>query len=384
MIYYSTHFSTTDIAYTVDFLDALFTLLTFLLQTSAGGTMLMSAGIMSTLIQVLDHPSNSNPIYRKAFIKVIGLLDTIMSNINTSFSSFCSANGLDVLLKVIQTQVDECIASNQQPPNYDALTLVKNALRFLIRMMESSDTADGLRNLIESSIPHTIIKVMEHHHIFGPSVFALVINVATTFIHNEPTSLSVLQELRLPQSFLKTFKTYDQPNFEVLMASVHSFGAICLNSAGLDMFNQASPLPHFFSLMTAPSFVTNASDVGNATALGTTMDELIRHHPKLKFEVFKCTNQLLQQVIEIGYSEKGKPLDNCHELVYQRRTEDPPTERAECLLLGFVDLVARVSSMAWRITAIMALLILDSFWRDFCAMWIMSRNLSNTAGLSCC
>ncbi|KAG1116143.1 hypothetical protein G6F42_013768 [Rhizopus arrhizus] len=328
-------------AYTVDFLDALFTLLTFLLQTSAGGTMLMSAGIMSTLIQVLDHPSNSNPIYRKAFIKVIGLLDTIMSNINTSFSSFCSANGLDVLLKVIQTQVDECIASNQQPPNYDALTLVKNALRFLIRMMESSDTADGLRNLIESSIPHTIIKVMEHHHIFGPSVFALVINVATTFIHNEPTSLSVLQELRLPQSFLKTFKTYDQPNFEVLMASVHSFGAICLNSAGLDMFNQASPLPHFFSLMTAPSFVTNASDVGNATALGTTMDELIRHHPKLKFEVFKCTNQLLQQVIEIGYSEKGRPLDNCHELVYQRRTEDPPTERAECLLLGFVDLVAR-------------------------------------------
>ncbi|KAF1799301.1 hypothetical protein FB192DRAFT_1285399, partial [Mucor lusitanicus] len=328
-------------AYTVDFLDALFTLLTFLLQTSAGGTMLMSAGIMSTLIQVLDHPSNGNPIYRKAFIKVIGLLDTIMSNINTSFSSFCSANGLDVLLRVIQTQVDECIASNQQPPNYDALTLTKNALRFLIRMMESSDTADGLRNLIESSIPHTIMKVMEHHRIFGPSVFALVINVATTFIHNEPTSLSVLQELGLPQTFLKTFKTYDQPNFEVLMASVHSFGAICLNSAGLDMFDQAAPLPHFFSLMTAPSFVTNASDVGNATALGTTMDELIRHHPKLKFEVFKCTNQLLQQVDAIGRSERGKPLDDCHELVYQRRTDDPSTERAECLLLGFVDLVAR-------------------------------------------
>jgi E3 ubiquitin-protein ligase HUWE1 len=334
------------LAYTVDFLDALFTLLTFLLQTSSGGTMLMSAGIMSTLIQVLDHPSNSNPIYRKAFIKVIGLLDTIMSNINTSFSSFCNANGLDVLLKVIKTQVDECIEQsiiNQQPPNHDALTLVKNTLRFLIRMMESSDTADGLRNLIESSIPHTIMKVMEHHSIFGPGVFALVINVATTFIHNEPTSLSVLQEIKLPQTFLKTFESYQQPNFEVLMASVHSFGAICLNGTGLDMFNQANPLPHFFNLMTAPSFVTNTTDVGNATALGTTMDELIRHHPKLKGEVFRCANQLLQQVIEVGHSEKGKPVDNCHELVYENRDQDPPTERAECLLLGFVDLVARVS-----------------------------------------
>lgn len=357
-------------AYTDDFLDALFTLLAFLLQTSAGGTMLMSAGIMSTLIQVLDHSNVSNTMHKKVLIKVIELLDTIMSNINASLSSFCSANGIDVLLKVIQTQVDECINSNQQPPNHDTLTLVKNALRFLTCMMNSGDTADSLRNLIESSIPHTIMKVMEHHHIFGPRVFSLAINVVTTFIHNEPTSLSVLQEIKLPQTFLKTFESYDQPNSEVLMASVDSFGAICLNDMGLDMFIQSNTLPHFFTLMTTPSFVTNASDVGNATSLGTTIDELIRHQPKLKGEVFKCANQLLQQVIEIGHSDKGKPLDDCHELVYETRLQDPPAERAQCLLLGFVDLVARVNSRALssQMYGVHKTNISCSFWKDFCEM----------------
>ncbi|GAA5804113.1 hypothetical protein HPULCUR_009599 [Helicostylum pulchrum] len=329
-------FSQGTTVYTVDFLDAFFNLLTFLFQTQAGGQMLMSAGIMSTLIQIMDNVKTKTGIHIKVLIKVVGLLDTIMNNVNTSFSSFCSENGLSSLLKVIETQVDQCIAI-QHIDNYDSLTLVKNTLRFLIRMMESSDTADGLRNLIESSIPHTIKKVLQHHKLFGSSVFSLVVNVTTTFIHNEPTSLSVLQEIKLPQTFLNTFLEYDQPDCEVLMASVHAFGAICLNSAGLQMFNEAKPLPHFFELMTKPSFVTNPVEVGGVTALGTTMDELIRHHPKLKTEVFMCANQLLLNVIKVGNSEEGKPLNNSHQLVYERQED----EKTECLLLGHVDLVAR-------------------------------------------
>lgn len=323
----------------MDFIDAFFNLLTFLFQTQAGGQMLMSAGIMSTLIQIMDNINTKTKIHIKVLIKVVGLLDTIMNNVNTSFSSFCSENGLTSLLKVIETQVNQCIAT-QEIDNYDSLTLVKNTLRFLIRMMESNDTADGLRNLIESSIPHTIKKVLEHHKLFGSSVFSLVVNVTTTFIHNEPTSLSVLQEIQLPQTFLRNFAEYDQPDCEVLMAALHAFGAICLNSAGLEMFNQAKPLPHFFELMTERNFVTNPVEVGGVTAIGTSMDELIRHHPKLKSEVFLCANQLLINVIKVGNSESGKPLNNSHQLAYEQQ----PEEKTECILLGHVDLVARVST----------------------------------------
>lgn len=347
----------------MDFLDALFTLLSFLFQTQAGGQMLMSAGIMSTLIQIMDNTSNTSDIHvkvkrepksiqfihisnyfslgKKVLIKVVGLLDTIMNNVVTSFTSFISANGLDSLLKVIQVQGDKCI-ERKQIDDYDSLTLVKNALRLLNRMMVSSHTAEALRNLIESSLPHTLNKVMENQKIFRPSVFSIAVHVITTFIHNEPTSLSVLQEINLPQTFLKTFNENEEANCVVLTAAVHAFGAICLNSAGLDMFNETRPLPHFFKLMTAPSFVTNPTEVGGVSVLGVAMDELIRHHPKLKGEVFFCANQLLQQVLVVGNSESGAPLDHCHRLVHQRQEKDLHNERAECLSLGHVDVVSRV------------------------------------------
>lgn len=63
--------------YTEDFIDALFTLLSFLVQTTSGGTMLMSAGIMSTLIQVMNHPENSDAIYRKV-LKIIKSSDLVL------------------------------------------------------------------------------------------------------------------------------------------------------------------------------------------------------------------------------------------------------------------------------------------------------------------
>jgi E3 ubiquitin-protein ligase HUWE1 len=323
--------------YTAQFLDGVFTLLSFLLQTPSGGQMFMSAGIISTLIQLLEH-KDTGEYYTNVLIRAIGLFDTVMGSNSGSFSSFLNSNGLDVLLRQIKDQVQQCI----QTEHHDTLTLVKNMLRFLTRLMESGDSIDALRNLIESSIPRSLTNIIEHPKVFGANVFALAINVATTFIHNEPTSLSVLQELGLPQAFLSTFGKYDDPNCEVLMASAHAFGAICLNKPGLDMFNEANPLPHFFELMTHHSFVTNPVEVGGATAFGTTMDELIRHHPPLKQQVFQCATYLLQKVVEVGKSDAGKPLDNCHLLAQTRRTSNL-NEKAECVLLGFVDLVSRVS-----------------------------------------
>jgi E3 ubiquitin-protein ligase HUWE1 len=56
---------------------------------------------------------------------------------------------------------------------YDRVSLVKTMLKFLIRMMESSGTADGLRNLIDSSAPSSLIQIIENPKVFGNSVFAL-------------------------------------------------------------------------------------------------------------------------------------------------------------------------------------------------------------------
>jgi E3 ubiquitin-protein ligase HUWE1 len=78
------------IAYTTDFLDALFTLLSFLLQTPAGSTMLMSAGIMSTLIQVMDSPITTNATHTK-----VVYISTEKHSTLTDFFFFFKKKGLD-------------------------------------------------------------------------------------------------------------------------------------------------------------------------------------------------------------------------------------------------------------------------------------------------
>lgn len=358
-------------AYPQSFLDALFTFVSYLLQTQPGGQMLMSAGVIPTLVQIVG---NHQYTQLKNIAKVVGLIDTIVNSFATSFSAFCNANGLDTLLNRIKIEVETCskqVVDEDLLAPHDRLSTIKAMLKFLLRMMDSSGTADGLRNLIDSSLPQSLKIIMESPKLFGNSIFALAINVSTTFIHNEPTSLPILQEAKLPQSFLHTISVYENPNNEVLMAAVNAFGAMCLNAQGLDMFNTEKPLPHFFDLMTSHDFLRNPMDVDSATGLGSTMDELIRHHPSLKTAVFQCVTAMIKKVLEMGSDMNGVGKSSNDSHLLQVRSEEnnteiattsksPPTttttamatassvvdedekpEKVECLLVSFIDLVSR-------------------------------------------
>ncbi|CAO3635514.1 unnamed protein product [Mucor hiemalis] len=371
-------------SYPQPFLDALFTFVSYLLQTQPGGQMLMSAGVIPTLVQIVG---NHQYTQLKNVAKVVGLIDTIVNSFATSFSAFCNAGGLDTLLNRIKMEVETCCsqevdAGDDTLATPDRLSIVKAMLKFLLRMMESSGTADGLRNLIDSTLPQSLKMIMENPKLFGNSIFAITINVSTTFIHNEPTSLPILQEAKLPQSFLHTISVYENPNSEVLMAAVNAFGAMCLNAQGLDMFNTEKPLPHFFDLMTSHEFLRNPMDVDRATGLGSTMDELIRHHPSLKPSVFGCVTSMIKKVLEMGSDLQGigKSSDDSHllqlrkdsdvEAITSNTAEQPATTsstaeqsaatasaeasstgnsteedekpaKVECLLVSFIDLVSR-------------------------------------------
>lgn len=86
--------------------------------------------------------------------------------------------------------------------------------------MQASGTSEGLRSLIDSTLPKSIKKVVENRGLFGPAIFAIgqcdafnhdetssksntstAINIMSTFVHNEPTSLTILQEAGVPEAF---------------------------------------------------------------------------------------------------------------------------------------------------------------------------------------
>ncbi|KAI7908284.1 uncharacterized protein BX663DRAFT_482482 [Cokeromyces recurvatus] len=310
-------------AYPQPFIDALFVFVSYLLQTQTGEQMLISAGIIPTLVQILG---NHEYTLYKNIAKLVGLMDSVVNSFSSSFTAFCNVNGLDTLLNRVKLEVEACseyiMKDDEISAPYNRLSAVKAMLKFLLRMMDTSGTTDGLRNLIDSNLPHSLKLIMEYPKLFGSTILALAINIIATFIHNEPTSLSILQEAQLPQSFLNTISTYDIPSNEVMLASINAFGAVCLNTQGLEMFNNANPIPHFFELMTSEEYVRNTSDLDGTTALGATMDELVRHQPTLKPTLFQCIDDLVQKMIKMGndVNGNGKPKDNSH--VIQTRAKN--------------------------------------------------------------
>jgi len=106
--------------------------------------------------------------------------------------------------------------------------------------MQSSGTAEGLRGLIDSSLLKSLKKIIEHRSLFGPNVLPIgtvlfyssalllirsetAINILATFVHNEPTSLAVIQEAGVPEAFYRAVEAGLEPVIEVSKARVSRF-----------------------------------------------------------------------------------------------------------------------------------------------------------------
>ncbi|CAG8786506.1 25958_t:CDS:2, partial [Racocetra persica] len=92
--------------YPQEYYDALFALISYIITTQTGGTMVISAGIVPTLLQLLN---NKNSHQLKNVTKAVGILDSLVYGFNTSFTSFCNANGVRVLVGRIKEEVDNGI-----------------------------------------------------------------------------------------------------------------------------------------------------------------------------------------------------------------------------------------------------------------------------------
>lgn len=106
-------------------------------------------------------------------------------------------------------------------------------------MMQSSGSTEGLRGLIDTSLLKSIKKIIEHRNLFGPSVLPLgehlitsrqnvselgtAINIMATFVHNEPTSLVIIQEAGLPEAFFNSIEMGLEPSIEVRLRNLFDY-----------------------------------------------------------------------------------------------------------------------------------------------------------------
>lgn len=138
-----------------------------------------------------------------------------------------------------------------------------------------------------------------------------------TFVHNEPTSLTIIQEVGLPEAFYKVVESGVEPAFEVgspsfiiecvlkviqvIQAIPNAIGALCLNQTGQDQLAaRPSIIPGLFSIFTSERHQRVLQDKENAVMIGSAIDELIRHHPFLKASVYEAVKSTLGRIEDLG------------------------------------------------------------------------------------
>ncbi|KAG0034694.1 hypothetical protein BGZ82_005652, partial [Podila clonocystis] len=309
---------TDNVLYPQEFLDAMFAFLSFIISFQTGGNMVISAGLVPILLQLL---TNKRVNQLKNITKTITVLDSLIYGFSTAFTSFCASNGINLLVARMKEEVDYSLTivkeaeaqkmteiteaskdgvkeEEMSPVPFERTALLKAMFKFVHHMMQSPGTQEGLRNLIDTSLPATLKVIMENPSALGTSVYAHAINTMTSFIHNEPTSLAILQEANIPQTLLSSLSKEIPASTDVVTSIPGAFGAICLNAPGLEMMTKEFPMKKLFDIFTSIPHVRAFQESDINSNIGVSMDELVRHQPTLKSSVMKEISTMLNAVLQ--------------------------------------------------------------------------------------
>ncbi|GAA5993716.1 hypothetical protein JCM10908_001345 [Rhodotorula pacifica] len=299
---------------TAEFIDALFNVLTYISVHQAIGQMVIGAGIVNVLLDFVKISSRGH-LQMIAANKTVVILDGFLYGYTNAFTAFIAANGLEAFVGRVKSEVDSAVEEHREEAEKLAATVVENStgllsfqqgsvlksmLRATHRLMTTSGTTEGLRNLIDTPLLAIVKKVMENRFIFGRQVFALVTNIAATFVHNEPTSLTTLQEAKVPDALYDLLERGIPASNGVLQAVPNAIGAFRLNQAGLDHFLTRDLIAKYFAVFTSPTHYELLRDRDSAVNFGAAIDELVRHHPTLKAKILDAIFDIFLEFKRMG------------------------------------------------------------------------------------
>lgn len=348
--------------------EALFSLLRTLLSSGdRRPETLVSAGLVPMLVDILNLRTDKA---RGIYPRVMEFLDLFVHTTRDALATLASAKGFDAISELISSESQAAfnlalegkgIPKSSQTPatDYQIPYPRQQALRWLFKFVNHvmQHNRGGfervLRNLIDSPpLLASLQLVLENAKVFGSLVWSGAVNVMSHFIHNEPTSYAVIAEAGLSRSFLEAVMgrlidpQHDQtsirsalpfipserasereelmsrlvkspdckgsdgilPSSDAIICIPMAFGAICLNSTGLELFQSTDALERFFDIFESPKHLkTMANDQHLLRVLGNSFDELIRHHPPLKEAVMSCVIRL---VARMGLLAKSKAWES--------------------------------------------------------------------------
>ncbi len=283
---------------------------------------------------------------KKVHLRMLDFIKTFFHHFKDGLATLLAANAFEAISNLVGTLVTaawdllsagEGIPTQQKTraTDYEIPYLHQQIIRSIIDMINDISGHQGaqadrvLRSLVDSqALLRAFRLVVDHLAAFGAHTWSEVIKAICGFLHNEPTSYTVLSEAGIIQSILATVnlpqegsQTSSNPKRSKSISSVPEnrpqgippvvdaivnisqvFGAICLTNTGFDLFESSGALEKFFEIFESPPHVKVLGDGNILALLGSTFDELVRHHANLRNSVLSAVMVMLGRVRHISRS----------------------------------------------------------------------------------
>lgn len=349
-----------------EFRDTMFSLVRSLLvdssQTSRSGEVLSSPSFVSTYNELLKiQTENAERLYLRAFEFFDALCQYMKDGLSILFNNGVFESLVGVFNREVTSSIDLAAHGRGVPVEYRVASMdyyipyvkqqiIKFMLPFIDKVLgQHNPIVDRiLRSLIDdAALLKSLRLIIENNKSFGGHIWAGAIKVLGSFLHNEPTSYSVIAEAGLSEAFLEAvaapkrldsrsedpLETQEQasdrepgsqsshadvemgsnddvpptsrqllihdsdiltgshnipPSTEAIFNVAQAFEAICLTNSGFELFQKSSAMKDFFSIFESSAHVKVMQSAQFLTNLGNVFDEFVRHHPALRDAVLSA------------------------------------------------------------------------------------------------
>ncbi|WAQ88615.1 hypothetical protein PtA15_10A34 [Puccinia triticina] len=313
-----------------EFIDSLFCFLSCLQLSVYAGSLLVGTGVVPVLVDICKN-SHLNQI--GTVIRAVTNLDGLLYGFTLAFALFNGVDGLKVFVNRIKEEVDKAIAehpiditSSSKPSelligmlSHSSAGLLKALFRSIQRLLTPAGTLESVRHLTETQLPQSIKLIIQNKAVFGYQIYSLAINMMSTLIHSEPTSLVILQEAGLPEALYDVIDSGIEPGFDMIAAIPSALGALCLNEVGLQQLNDRQAIPAIFLVFTSERHA-----------------RILRHRDHASVTVLDATLTFLNEIDRIGNAVDintsqvaNVQLKPCPEESSQAAIEGPPSSDAQ-------------------------------------------------------
>jgi len=264
---------------------------------------LRTAGLMNILLQLLTERTN----FRLTRSGPIHLIEMFIDGCPEVLDDFIAQNGFNIVIDVLQYEVDFALTN----PGYDGGSPKTSDITFsitvrqvktidfllkLVRNLITRHPGDRMRNLYDSPILQSFMKIMENPSVFGVSLLTETLRIISGILNSEPTAYSILDESGIINTFFERIDSFFLPDGALLSEIPDAIGAIALNQKGHTRIVDEKVIQKMFGIFKSPVLCTQILREDYFLPLGQELDELSRHYPKLQPTIWSCITDILETV----------------------------------------------------------------------------------------